>query len=71
MWLLEKKTSQTARILKLLKHKHGAANYELARVSLKYSSRISELRQEGHSILAVRQIDPSGHLSGTWRYYLK
>lgn len=71
MWLMDQKQSQTARILKALKQKGGVANYELSRISLKYSSRISELRQDGHKVLAVRQLDHAGHMSGTWRYYLK
>lgn len=71
MWLLDKRLSQTARILKLLKKNHSATNYELSHISLRYSGRIAELRQEGHNILAVRQVGKDGHMSGTWRYYLK
>lgn len=62
--------SQTGRILKLIKQ-GGVANFELSRISLKYSSRISELRQEGHKIIAIRQVLPNGHASNVWRYYLK
>lgn len=63
-------TSQATKIYRLIKNnKRGIANYELARISLKYSSRISELRQEGHNIVAQR-VWKDGRWTGTWLYYL-
>lgn len=71
MWLMEKKLSKPARILKLLKQTEGATNFDLSRISLNYTRRISDLRRNGHKILAVRQVAHDGSMSNTWRYYLK
>lgn len=58
--------SQTGRILKLLKDRGqwGAYNYELSKIALKYTNRISELRKEGNNILTERISQ------GTFRYIL-
>lgn len=65
------KSSQTAKILKLLKStKGGVTNYDLSRISLKYSSRISELRREGYNIWCER-VYRDGKASGTYLYYIK
>ena len=63
--------SQTARVLKAIKDSgdKGIENYKLAQIALKYSSRIAELRQEGHEIIAVR-VYAHGRWTGTWKYHL-
>lgn len=63
--------SQAGKILKALRAAgdKGVENYKLARLSLKYSCRITELRQEGYSIIAERQM-VRGRWTGTWKYYL-
>lgn len=64
-------TSQSSRIIKTLRknNKFGTTNYDLSRISLKYSSRIAELRQEGFNIVAER-VFRKGRWTGTWLYYL-
>lgn len=63
--------SQATKIYSLIKknNKHGTPNYKLSHVSLKYSSRISELRRDGHNIYAER-VFRKGRATGTWLYYL-
>lgn len=59
--------AQCGAIIKLLKvrRSEGAVTHELAKLALKYSSRIAELRhQQNYKITAVRE---SGR---TWRYFL-
>jgi len=64
-------SSQSSRILKALREtKNGVSNFVLSSISLKYSSRISELRRDGHNIIAIRQYLPNGRATGTWKYYL-
>lgn len=48
---------QAAAILALLKERRsvGAMNHELAEISLKYTSRISDLRAQGYKVLCERQ----------------
>lgn len=48
---------QSAAILALLKERRsaGAMNHELAEISLKYTSRISDLRAEGFKIICTRR----------------
>ncbi len=41
-----------------------ATNVELSKLSLKYTSRISEIKQAGHDVRAVRE------KGGVWRYSL-
>jgi hypothetical protein len=62
--------SQADRVLKLIKRSPGITNYQLAQTALKYSSRISELRQDGYGIRAVR-VWKDGKATGTFRYYLE
>jgi len=63
--------SQSSRIIKVLTNaKNGVSNYILAGISLKYSSRIAELRHDGYNIIAIRQYLPNGRATGTWKYYL-
>jgi hypothetical protein len=60
--------NQCRRILKLLKERgnEGATNYELARYALKYTSRISDLRDSGWRILCTAEDLPRG----VYRYTL-
>ena len=59
------KLTQTAKILKLLKENGEATNYELAKICLRYSARLHDLRSEGHTII-------SEHVKGSkWRFVLK
>lgn len=57
---------QSEAILKLLKRRRsaGALNGELAEISLKYTSRVSDLRAAGWKIHAIREGGRS------WRYML-
>jgi hypothetical protein len=64
--------SQHATILKLLKKagNKGVPNYVFPQHRiLKYSSRITELRQEGHTIYCEREWI-KGRATGVYRYYL-
>lgn len=64
--------SQSDKILKKIRKSggFGVPNYELSKISLKYSSRIAELRKDGYCINATRVILPNGRCSGVWRYTL-
>lgn len=62
--------TQEGKILSLIKRPGGAYNFELSRYALKYTSVISELRKDGHSIVADRQYLKNGKASNTWRYRL-
>lgn len=66
-------TTQTGRILQLLKENkvHGVTNYQLSRISLNYTKRISELRlEEEHNIITTRDRLKNGRASNTYRYFL-
>lgn len=65
------KNNQATQILRLIKDSgdRGVENYKLSDISLKYSSRISELRKDGYDIRA-RRIWRDGKASGTFVYYL-
>ncbi len=62
--------TQEGKILAMIKRPGGAYNFELSRFALKYTSVISELRKDGHSIVADRQYLKNGKASNTWRYRL-
>lgn len=62
--------TQEGRILAMIKRPGGAYNFELSRFALKYTSVISELRKNGHDIVADRQYLKNGKASNTWRYRL-
>ena len=62
--------TQEGRILAMIKRPGGAYNFELSRFALKYTSVISELRKDGHDIVADRQYLKNGKASNTWRYRL-
>lgn len=62
------KLSQADRILQALKSAKdiGITSRDMVNMGIfKYSSRIAELRQDGHNIVGIRQ---HGSL---WKYYLK
>lgn len=66
------KESQQGRILKELKKfkAKGVPNYRFPQMGiLRYSSRITELRKDGHNIQAVRQYF-NGHASHVFHYFL-
>jgi len=63
-----KGVTQEGRILAMIKRPGGAYNFELSRFALKYTSVISELRKDGHDIVADRQYLKNGKASNTWRY---
>lgn len=63
-----KAATQEGKVLALIKRPGGAYNFELSRFALKYTSVISELRKDGHSIVADRQYLKNGKASNTWRY---
>lgn len=65
------KNNQANQILRLIRDSgdRGVENYKLSDISLKYSSRISELRKDGYDIRA-RRIWRDGKASGTFVYYL-
>lgn len=60
--------TQEGKILAMIKRPGGAYNFELSRYALKYTSVISELRKDGHFIVADRQYLKNGKASNTWRY---
>lgn len=62
--------TQEGKILAMIKRPGGAYNYELSRFALKYTSVISELRKDGHFIVADRQYNSKGKASNTWQYRL-
>lgn len=62
--------SQHSKILTLIKRPGGAYNFELSRFALKYTSVISDLRKDGHNIIAIRQYLKNGRASNTWLYVL-
>lgn len=64
--------TQANEILELIKRNNsvGTENWKLSEISLKYSSRISELRQKGHDIYATRD-KVNGRSTGTWRYFIR
>jgi hypothetical protein len=65
--------SQSTTIIKELRKagNKGVTNKALSNISLKYSSRIAELRQEGFNIYCERQpFFMSKRLSNTYKYYL-
>ena len=67
-----KPVTQHAKVLAAIKNApNGAPNHELSKLALKYTSVISDLRKDGHNILAVRQTLSNGKAASTWRYYLK
>lgn len=57
-----RRKSQTAKILELLKSGKELTNVDLQRVGFNYTMRVSELRKEGHNIVAIYQ------KPGVWRY---
>lgn len=65
------KNNQANQILRLIRDSgdRGVENYKLSDISLKYSSRISELRKRGFDIRAKR-LWRDGKASGTFLYYL-
>lgn len=65
-----KAITQEGRVLEMIKRKHGATNWELSHIALKYTSVISELRKEGHNIIAERQYLKNGRASNTYKYHL-
>lgn len=64
-------SSQSQLILQAIRNSipNGIANYELSHISLDYTARISELRKEGHNIVAVRQWNGK-RATNTYRYFL-
>lgn len=65
-------TTQATKIYKIIKknNRWGTPNYMLSRISLKYSSRISELRKDGHDIYCER-VYRNGKATGTFLYFLR
>lgn len=63
-----KTLTQEGKILSLIERPGGAFNFELSRYALKYTSVISELRKDGHIIIAERQILKNGKKSNTFLY---
>jgi hypothetical protein len=64
--------TQGSRVLKAIKSSgnRGVENWKLSRLALKYTSVISELRKDGHNIIAERQYLKNGRASNTYRYFL-
>lgn len=50
---IDRRKSQTQRILELLKSKPYVFTHDLERIAFNYTMRVSELRKEGHVIVAV------------------
>lgn len=64
--------TQAESILDLIRRNNakGTENWKLVEISLKYSSRISELRKDGHDIYSVRT-KTNGKPTGTWLYFIR
>lgn len=58
------KTTQTQKILNLLKDNSYVTNIQLNRICYRYSARIHELRNEGY------EIEREYEKPGVWRYWL-
>lgn len=67
--LFDRTATQAEQILQAIQQKPGVTNWELVQLSLKYSSRISELRRDGYDIRAKR-VYMNGKATGVFRYYL-
>lgn len=65
-----KSATQHGRVLEMIRRPGGAFNFELSRIALKYTSVISDLRQDGFNIIAERQYLKNGRASNTFRYTL-
>jgi len=66
-----KGVTKEGRVLLAIKNsRRGVTNWELSKIALKYTSVISELRKDGHNIIAERQLLPNGKASNTWKYFL-
>ena len=67
----EAMADQGTRILRIIRknNRFGVPNFVLSRISLKYSSRIAELRKDGHNIYAER-VRLNGRATNVWNYYL-
>lgn len=68
-----KPQTQSQRIFNAIKHSrhiNGVSNWELSRIALNYTMRISELRVDGYNIMAVREYLPNGRATNTFRYHL-
>lgn len=63
-----KAATQEGKVLAMIKRPGGAFNFELSRIALKYTSVISDLRKDGHDIIAERQYLKNGRASNTWLY---
>lgn len=59
---INRRKSQTARILDLLQKGGDITNIDLQRIAFNYTMRVSELRKEGHVIISVYQ------KPGVWDY---
>lgn len=52
--MIPTKTSQTSRILQLLKQKKVVSNRDLNRICFRYGARLHELRNDGYLIVTQR-----------------
>ena len=59
---INRRKSQTARILDLLQKGRDITNIDLQRIAFNYTMRVSELRKEGHVIISEYQ------KPGVWDY---
>lgn len=68
-----KAVTQHGMVLKAIKDsgRRGIENWRLSRIALKYTSVISDLRKEGHDIVATRQYDRDGKPTQTYTYHLR
>lgn len=62
--------TQVGKVLAMIKRPQGAYNFELSRIALKYTSVISDLRKDGHNIVAERQYLKNGKASNTFKYHI-
>lgn len=56
--------------IKASKQPRGVTNWELSKIALNYTMRISDLRRDGYNVVAVRDHLPNGRALNTFRYYL-
>lgn len=67
------KELQTSKMLKMLKRagSRGIENYKFAKAGmLRYSSVVSDLRNDGYDIFVERVYLPNGRATNIYRYFL-
>lgn len=65
--------TQEEKIFRAIRGSHrpgGVTNWQLSKIALNYTMRISELRKDGYNVVCERDRLPNGRCSNTYRYYI-